>query len=169
MNAIAAPWWGPDSWPEASPSRAYTARQGHARTALDELLTMSTPSPLELQRSRRIAGFLSALEAAERWDGGVAPRMTAQFARMVFRFAVLVPTDVPVPECYYTPEGSICFDWDEDPQNQLSVMLQKSNRIAYAAYRAGERVHGSADFAASLPDELVLAIRKWKQRACTKR
>lgn len=74
----------------------------------------------------------------------------------------LLPAEFPVAEPYVSHEGSICLDWYQDPENQISILLQDDNRIAYAAYFAGERVNGSADFShGALPRELLEVADRW--------
>lgn len=77
-------------------------------------------------------------------------------------FLSLLPAAFPASEPYITDKGSICLDWYEDPQNQFSILLQDDNRIAFAAYFAGERVNGSAEFSPeALPRELIELASRW--------
>lgn len=46
-------------------------------------------------------------------------------------------------DAYTTEQGSTCIDWDDDPQNQLSVIVN-DGRVTFAAYHHGEKVHGLA-------------------------
>lgn len=72
-----------------------------------------------------------------------------------------LPQHLPETEAHISASGSLCFDWDEDPENQLSIILQGNGRIAFAAYFAGDRVHGTARFRSQLPEELEAAANKW--------
>jgi len=77
----------------------------------------------------------------------------------------LLPDDLPATEPHISSFGSICLDWDKDPDNQLGIMIQAGNKIAYAAYFSGEKVNGSLDFEGSrLPEELSRHIASWIER-----
>src|SRR3546814_15236999 len=56
------------------------------------------------------------------------------------RFLQLLSADVPPTDAYVSEQESICFDWDENCQCQLSVMVQHGGRIAFAAYFNGDRL-----------------------------
>jgi len=98
------------------------------------------------------------------WDGpgsfAVRPESLARALQVVSFLPVemLASADVSI-----TPSGTVSFDWDSDPQNQLSIMLTANNTISYAAYRPQGRTHGALDFQyLELPEEITYAIRKWR-------
>lgn len=77
-------------------------------------------------------------------------------------FLRMLPQGMPATEPRISYVGSICFDWDADPDNQLGIMLQANNRIAYAAYFSGEKVNGTDDFTIGrFPEELARTISRW--------
>lgn len=123
----------------------------------------STRAPAQEQRNIRLYEIFESVVDALENDSGTS-RMTTGYAE-IMKFAMLLPSDVPVVESYITPSGSLCFDWDHDPSNQLSIMLQAGGRIAYAAYFDGDRVNGSSRFSGKLPDDLAHAVRRWQSRA----
>src|SRR3546814_1686912 len=74
------------------------------------------------------------------------------------RFLQLLSADVPPTDAYVSEQESICFDWDENCQCQLSVKVQHGGRIAFAAYFNGDRLNGAANFTgAELPAALGAA------------
>ena len=78
----------------------------------------------------------------------------------------LLPPSLPATEPRISSFGSICLDWDMDPDNLLSIMLQANNKITYAANFSGEKAHGSVDFQAGrLPKELLAEVAKWIRRS----
>lgn len=96
-------------------------------------------------------------EAEER--GQLVPSSSIWKAR---RFLQLLPAEMPDTGSYVSEEESVCFDWDEDTLCQLTVMVQKSGRIAFAAYFAGDRLNGVATFSGmDIPAELSSAIARW--------
>lgn len=125
-----------------------------------------TFSPRECEVIERNAEINSAFAPAfaESREDGIRVSSTA-----VYNFVHLLrllPAEFPVTDPYVSHAGSICLDWDQDPNNQFSVMLLDGDRIAFSAYLAGERVNGSADFMGDqLPAQLLLAAGQWTRRA----
>jgi len=121
-----------------------------------------TPSQVELEA--RLEPFVQSVYAA--LEGAAETGYADKFEIFdVAKLALALPREIPVPDSYVTPTGSLCFDWDEDSKNQLSIVLQSKGRIAYAAYFDGDRMHGSARFGAVLPEDLDLAVKRWSGRS----
>lgn len=95
--------------------------------------------------------------AAERGD--VASRTAlANFESLL----QLLPQDLPITDPYITESGSICLDWDENPDCQLSVLLKDRGQVAFSAYFSGEKVNGSTRFSGlQLPDSLLAVAKRW--------
>lgn len=108
---------------------------------------------------RRLAR--AAVESCKAIDGyHVADSVIGNFER----FLRLLPDELPVSEVSLSDCGSLIFDWDEDSQNQLSIMLQSVNKIAFSAYFSGDVVHGTANFKVEdFPDEILSAAQKWSR------
>ena len=78
----------------------------------------------------------------------------------------LLPIALPATEPTISTFGSICLDWDQDPDNLLSIIIQAGNKIAYAANFSGERFNGSVDFqAGGLSQKLAKPIAQWIERS----
>lgn len=116
--------------------------------------------PLILRNAEMLNAINFAIDAA-RENGRLIASQTVWNAK---RFLQLLSADVPATDAYVSEQESICFDWDEDCQCQLSVMVQHGGRIAFAAYFTGDRLNGAANFTgAELPTELVAAISRWQR------
>lgn len=113
---------------------------------------------LAIRNARILEVLWPAIEAGAEEDAFVSYSAFENFSVLLS----LLPAIFPASEPYITDKGSICLDWYEDPQNQFSILLQDDNRIAFAAYFAGERVNGSADFSPdALPRELIEWANRW--------
>lgn len=126
------------------------------------IAVQAAPTPLQLtvaERNEEIAlGFWPALLDAEKEGVQVTARTVENFQRLL----ALLPASLPYTAPYVSEAGSLCLDWDGNPQNQLSIMIQRNGRIAFAAYFAGERVNGSANFLPDgLPQGLVDSAARW--------
>jgi hypothetical protein len=122
----------------------------------------SPSQAVEAERNLQMQKFLlQALEKAS--SEGVKPAQSA-----LSRFEALLrllPGDLPLTDPYISHAGSICLDWDADPSHQLSLMLQSNERVAFAAYFKGEKIHGSARFSGlQLPESFLGLAKRWSNR-----
>lgn len=122
----------------------------------------SPAQTLKLSRDLKIKAYLA--DAVNEAKGqGLVPAISA--VGNVDRLLQLLPSEFPVTDPYISESGSICFDWDEDPENQFSILLKEGNKISYAAYFSGEKVNGAADFSRiDLPKSLLESAKRWAER-----
>ena len=74
-------------------------------------------------------------------------------------FASLLPRSVPLPEVSADPDGEIAFDWIGPSQKMCSVSVNKSGRLAYAAWFGEDRaVHGTENLNREFPQEIIRAL-----------
>lgn len=126
--------------------------------------TVLVPSSSQIaENSRRHNFFLEVVDLLQAEN----VRINSSFA-ITIRWAITALAKAglePRSEAHILHNGSICFDWMDDPQNQLSVAIQRGNSIAYAAYFSGEKIHGVCPlttFALSRPFDEV--VKKWQRR-----
>src|SRR3546814_20373215 len=81
------------------------------------------------------------------------------------RFLQLLSADVPPTDAYVSEQESICFDWDENCQCKLSVMVQHGGRIAFAAYFNVDRLNGAANVTGAELPERTDESRVGKERS----
>jgi hypothetical protein len=116
---------------------------------------------IDAERNRQISLFFEE-SVKDSLQKGIRPSSLA-----VENFNALVrllPSELPATDPYISEAGSICFDWDDNPLCQLSILLQDKQQIAFAAYFRGERIHGSARFfGTQLPYGLLDLARRWSQ------
>jgi hypothetical protein len=96
-------------------------------------------------------------------DGGVLERLDlhAWFGPLESLFELL-PSDLPEIDPYLSNVGSISFDWDEDPSNSLSLMLQPDGRVGFAAYFAGARFSGISTLSAvPFRRDVLPLVQRW--------
>lgn len=78
------------------------------------------------------------------------------------RFFLALPSGLPSADAYVSAHGSVCFDWDDEPSNALSLFVQSDRRVGYSAYFNGRRSHGVADFKdTALPAIVMKLIKEW--------
>jgi hypothetical protein len=68
-------------------------------------------------------------------------------------------------EVYTSNSGSIAVDWDEDPENLLSLMISDAGQIGFVLSSHGEKRRGWADYDGNLlPEAVGDVVRIWKSR-----
>jgi hypothetical protein len=118
----------------------------------------------ELVSGRNLA-MISAVERAidEAFAEGID--VPLDVLESVARLVSLLPSDLPVAESVYVSQnGCFNFDWDEDSQNQLSIMVPSAGSLAFAAYDEGDRTYGTYRFGAQLPHKVAAAACEWTDR-----
>lgn len=125
-------------------------------------------SPTQQAVHRQISSyFQAAMEAAKEAMDERCPIFRASVLLGLGDLAANLATlGMIAPDAHVTAARNLSFDWDDDPQNQLSIIIHADGRLSYAAYFRGDRVHGTANFEKrQFPEELLAAINKWKERA----
>jgi len=105
--------------------------------------------------------------ADDGWDGpGTFAIRSDAYARAITLVSALPVELLLDADISVTPSGSLSFDWETGSKNQLAIMLTANDTISYAAYRPEGRVHGAfSNGCRSLPEEIALAIRHWRESA----
>ena len=144
------------------PYTALLTESTRSEMAVEYKAARPRPSPLETERLERNGTiseyFMQSLEENE-----LEPDLSAleNFHHLV----ALLPAYLPATDPYVSKQGSVVFDWDFKPENQLSVLLKAQGQISFAAYLSGEKVHGSTVFTpTALPASLAAVAKQWADR-----
>jgi hypothetical protein len=98
--------------------------------------------------------------ARPNWDGhGGHPVSSATLAQAL-TFLDLLPTALPKPDISPHPDGELAFEWYLGPRQMLTVSINESGRLSYAAMFGQARTHGTEYLLDALPEPLVLALRR---------
>ncbi len=73
-------------------------------------------------------------------------------------FLASLPVELVSPELSMDPDGEIAFDWMAG-DDVLSVSLNATGQISYAAEIDGEFSSGPAFFGGTLPEEILAMLR----------
>lgn len=126
---------------------------------------LSSPSPApgyDLSRKRAARGLDLLMDLSESQPD--MPLNSSITPPVIAKFLSALPANLPTVEPYVSAQGSVCFDWDDEPSNALSLLLQSDTRLAYAAYFSGERIHGTVNLQTAFPGELLSLINRWAVR-----
>jgi hypothetical protein len=95
------------------------------------------------------------------WDAyGAHPVSEATLARAL-AFLDALPSTLLWPEISPHPDGELAFEWSFGPRRLLTVSVNESGRLSYAALFGRARVHGTEFFLDdAFPDQIALALRR---------
>ncbi|WP_303748375.1 hypothetical protein [Stenotrophomonas pigmentata] len=88
----------------------------------------------------------------------VHPSISLEDVKRIF---ALLPPGLPEVDAYTSHLGSICLDWDNNPENVFSLIIKPNGHVGYACYFNGERTHGSIFFEGRLGNAIDRAVERW--------
>ncbi len=103
---------------------------------------------------QRIAAALRAGHANEGVFVSIVP-----YTRM-FELLTLLPRSIDVPEIVVESENQIALDWDLGARQQLSLTINGTTFIGYAALIGHEPIHGRAPFAGTVPETVAHLLQR---------
>ena len=106
--------------------------------------------PVRQDRTSDIASrLLEAVTLAAERDGvGVSPRTRSK----TIDFLMSIPAELPLPVVVVESEDEIGLDWDEGTERVVSLTVDDSDRIGFAALFGREPPYGRAEFSDGLPE-----------------
>lgn len=126
---------------------------------VEEIEATAFVTPGQQRHLDRNAVMLDALFAVAEAENMIVASQTVWNAR---RLLQLLPVELPPTDAHISDVESVCFDWDENPKAQLSLMVQRNNKLAFAAYFGGDRFNGAMAFnPMELPAEVSQVVRRW--------
>ena len=109
-----------------------------------------------------LASLVRAYREASRpdWDGHGAEPVDALTVAQALSFLRLIPSTVVPPEISAHPDGELAFEWAPAPRGLLTVSVNRSGKLSYAALVGETRQHGTEFILDALPESITLALRK---------
>lgn len=106
--------------------------------------------------------LLDAFEEASRpnWDGYDAYPVSGATVAQARAFLDLLPSTLPGPEISPHPDGELAFEWSFGPRRLLTVSVNESGRLSYAALFGHARLHGTEFLLDAMPEAVALALRR---------
>ncbi len=94
------------------------------------------------------------------WDGYGGEPVTAATVEQACAFAEAFPADLPLPTIGLEPDGDITFEWYRTRQEILSVSVDRTGTLYYAALLGAQKTHGTELFRGRMPDVLTTLITR---------
>ena len=133
--------------------RAVSDASAELRRSIDAAYVSQRPPALKLLLER-ISAALNKGAVAEGVFVKVEP-----FGRMFDLLAVL-PPNVPPPEIVVESDSEIGLDWNEGHRRVLTLTVDETSYLGFAALFGHEPLHGRVIFAGTLPETLAYLFRR---------
>ena len=112
--------------------------------------------PASIGRTRDIfMRLVEALTEAARTDGIT---VSLYSLNKTLDFIQSLSPEIPLPAVVVESDDEIGLDWDEGPESIVSLTIDTSDRIGFAALLGSEPLYGRAECIAGLPDEIRDAL-----------
>lgn len=152
-------------WSEALQGVSDRAVSQEARQsrAIRKFTRHDTPSVSVDQAYQNCVGaLLAAFEEAshpdwDAYDGQPVSRTTLAYAMTLLN---LLPTTLLWPDISAHPDGELAFEWAFDSRHLLTVSVNESGRLSYAALFGEARIHGTEFLDDSLSEAIAFALRR---------
>ncbi len=111
---------------------------------------------------KRLEALRSATADASHfdWDGQGGYPVSRATLEHALTFLELLSSTLPAPDISAHPDGELAFEWSLGPRQILTVSLNESGRLSYAALYGPARQHGTELLLDSLPDSIAHALRR---------
>lgn len=94
----------------------------------------------------------------DNWDGYDAKAINDDSYKNAFKFALSLPSNLPIPEIYVEPDGEVAFEWYEDKRKVFSISIGSKNQLAYAGLYGASKTYGVEYFYDDVPDVILSNI-----------
>ncbi len=121
-----------------------------------------TPSAMEQAHYDLIKTLFEVREEAkgQDWDGYGARQVDDATVAKALDVVDRLPKIFPRPEISAHPNGEIAFEWYVGPRQILTVSVNKSGRLLYAALYGQSRLYGREFLIDGIPGQIERALRR---------
>jgi hypothetical protein len=92
--------------------------------------------------------------ARDNWNGYGAKAATTANLFIAVRLLGTLPPSLPTPEISVDPDGEFAFEWYKGRSNVLSVSINQTGKLSYAASIGRKTFHGTDFFADEFPKSI---------------
>jgi len=96
--------------------------------------------------------------SASDWDGYGAVAVTQDTLRNAYCVLESLPVGFPHPSIDAEPDGALTLEWYRSPRRTVSVSVDESSDLHYAALLGPNRQFGTEVFAGEMPDRIMALV-----------
>jgi len=155
----------PDHWSDAlqmASDRAVSQEAGLSRRARRFARHVTPSVSIDQAYDECLESLLEVSREASHpnWDGYDAHPVSGATLAQALAFLDLLPSRLPSPEISPHPDGELAFTWSLGPRRLLTVSVNESGRVSYAALFGQARLHGTEFLVDAIPEPVALALRR---------
>ena len=158
-TVLSAQWW---EFLQTAGDRAISEEARRSRV-VRRFFEHTTPSVSVDQAYKEcLESLMEVSKEASRpnWDGYDASPVSDATLAQAMTFLNLLPSSLPKPQMSPHPDGELAFEWSFGPRRLLTVAINGSGRMSYAALFGQSRVYGTEYLLDAFPEPLAMALRK---------
>ena len=147
---------------EAASDRSISEEAKQSRHVRKFISDVTPSVSIDEAYNESLDSLLDAFKEASRpnWDGYGAYPVSGATIAQARALLDLLPSTLPRPEISPHPDGELAFEWFFGPRRLLTVSVNESGRLSYAALFGNARLHGTEFLSDALPEAVALALRK---------
>ena len=109
-----------------------------------------------------IRALLKVFKEASRpgWDGYHATEVSSATIGQALEFLDWIPSRLPKPEVSAHPDGQVGFEWWVGPRRVVTVSVNESGQVNYAALIEQDCFHGTMMLRDSFPETISAALSR---------
>lgn len=98
--------------------------------------------------------------ASPNWDGYGAAPITSATYHFAFRFLESLPLGFALPSVGVEPDGQVTFEWYRNPRRTLSVSIDGSGDLHYAALLGHNKAYGTEALISGIPGPILDLVHR---------
>jgi len=147
---------------EIASDRAISEEAKQSRHVRKFIFDMTPSVSIDEAHKESLDSLFDVFKEASRpnWDGYGASPVSAATVAQARAFLDLLPSTLPRPEISPHPDGELAFEWSFGPRRLLTVSVNESGRLSYAALFGHARLHGTEFLLDAMPEAVAFALRR---------
>ena len=130
---------------------------GDTGIALRESIVRALAGSNSDDRSTEIYRRVSAaLQMAAKEQSFTSPEAVGR----TFEILNVLPRSIPLPEVVVESEDAIGLDWDEGPHRVVSLTVDDTPMVGFAAFFGAEPLYGKMPFTGEIPETLRFLLQR---------
>jgi hypothetical protein len=94
------------------------------------------------------------------WDGYEAVAVTQDTLRNAYLVLESLPAGFPIPSIGAEADGAITLDWHRSPRRTVSISVDESSDLHYAALLGPNQQFGTEVFSGELPERIMALVEE---------
>lgn len=117
---------------------------------------------ISYQAADRLSSLVEAVAETSlpNWDGHGADPVSPLAVYFAHQLLASIPETWPSPEIAVDPDGDVSLEWSNGPRSVLSVSVDSTGMLHYAALFGDTRFHGAEAFVDRLPEAIMHGLSR---------